>query len=518
MSGPAPWTRWGFATGAASVVLLPAWDAVNQLPALERHWTQPAWLLGGTAVLAVALRWAVIRRHGPAQVARWLIIVAIALLAFDAASYLYAHLKVQIELAAGAHYVRWRSAAIGAAVTFLSAIVIAIWRYGWRASLGSACNALAMLAALPIVAMATFALNVPTRLHEITRSERERPITVVLIFDELDASELAEARDELPHFRALSRTALAATSMFPPANYTTESLPAMLTGEDYAYVKYTLNEIYVQPVGQSEWSRVSERRSLISDAVTQGKRVDVVGWHLPYCRVFVTVQSCWDDASFRVPGQHISLVEWLRAHNQLLRIIDQHRLDRLRSDIRSYSRLFFGLPENFRLRHIGEILDKQAKSLLSVLDAERSDLVFAHLACPHPPSVQAANVDDLDMFAAYRGNLRVCDELLGEVLRRLARQTRSRGTALIVTSDHWFRGLDWLAAGRPEVIPTRRRPVPFLVWLNGADGHAQSTAAVSSSRVLPSVVHSLLSGKQDYPSIRDLIDKQGDGVTRLRIF
>lgn len=521
-------TRSLFALGLASLALLPAWDAVTSLPGADRGWAAWGWLAGATAVLAAAVRWR--PRQGPAAWALGLpLAFLLGLMLVDTAAFLVVHLKTQAVVWAGGHYLQWRKATlIAMPVAAVMTLMWMAWR-GWRASLRTArhlaTQGCTMLAALPLVFSASYLFAGKTSdawspSAAAAATPGPRHTTVVLIFDELDDRVLAQHIDRLPHLRRLQRKALSASSMYPPANYTTESLPGMLSGGDYDYTSYTRSEIHVQAKGSSDWLRLSSQSTLLSDAVSRGEKVDVIGWHLPYCSVFKGLRSCWDDAAWRAPGSQVPLPVWLHGHSRMLGTFEQWQLRGLEDDLSAYSKAFFGAPSNYRLRRIGEIFEAQSQRLLQVLALGDSDLVFAHLTCPHPPSMAAAEVDTLDVFEAYAQNLTRCDQLLGQVQSVLAQ--RSAGHALILTSDHWFRALDWQAQGKPLVVPRQRETVPFYVQLNDADGSLHSTNHTANTRLLPKLVAALSQPARvtapDYGAVRRLIEAETDSETRLRKF
>jgi Sulfatase len=521
MSEQTPGERTAFSLGLCTVALLPAWDAVTSLPASDRTWIPLAWVLGATLVMSAALFVGLMKQRMSPSL-RWLLLVPLAtllaLMVFDTGSFLYAHVKSLIVIYAGAYYGVARLAALVAIPLTALALLTWCWRKGWRPLVHTAQRMLALLAALPLVFTISYLLGTGLKFEAGAVDPPAKHVTVLLILDELDANVIDRRIDRLPNLRRLRNTALTASAMYPPANYTSESLPGMLTGVDFEFASYTRGEIHVLPAGQTHWERLSRQTSIFSDASRKGQRVDIVGWHLPYCSVFSGLQSCWDDAAFLAPGQYVPLHDWLRGHSRVLGALDQWRLDRLKGNVREYSRAFFSAPVNYRLRRIGEIFEQQSARLLQILKRGRSELVFAHLACPHPPSLHREDVDRLDIFEAYERNIESCDRLLGDVEQSLEQLGLLDGYNLIVTSDHWFRGLDWLAAGSPLVVPSERRTVPFYVKIDRRNGTTHSTSSVTNTRVLRAVLGSLADGRADYSKIRSVIEAHGDGATRLRAF
>ena len=115
--------------------------------------------------------------------------------------------------------------------------------------------------------------------------------------------------------------------------------------------------------------------------------------------------------------------------------------------------------------------------------------------------------------------MRVCDAAVRQPHRRglLERGRYADGWALAVTSDHWFRGRDWLDAGRPLSTPSARRPVPFYLLTAGAAA-PETTDVTSNSRVLRRLVIDALDPGFMPARARSLIESQGDSPTILRRF
>jgi hypothetical protein len=520
MTRPAWFSGLPLCLALGTLALLPAWDSVTSLPAHARSAAALGWVVGGTAVLtALLLAMAGAWRAGRNW--RWLVVVGVALpmawLLLESAAFLLVHLKESLVVAAGGRYLFWRNVLGLAGGAALSGALAWTWWRGWGALRAVLSRGLSALGALPLVFVASTFLGSPARTASPENAAPAARTTVVVVFDELDASVLARHIDRLPNFRRLQATAMSADAIYPPANYTTESLPGMISGQDFEEASYTLDEIHVRPAGQVAWQRMSTAPSIFSDAIAAGQRVDVVGWHLPYCAVFRGLSSCWDDAAFRAPGADVSLVEWMLGHSRWVGWFNDRALERKRSDVREFSKAFFASPVNYRLHHIGEIFQAQRERLLSVLRKRQSEMVFAHLACPHPPSQVRAEVGTLDVFEAYDANLLACDRLLGEVTELLGAQSGAKST-LLVTSDHWFRGLDWQDTKKPMTLPRSRRAVPFYLRIGDADGKSHTTAVVSNTRVLRTLGRAMGTPGFDYEQARSVIEREGDGTTRLRRF
>lgn len=509
------------ALGTGTVALLPAWAAVTSLPAHARSAAALAWLVAGSLLLSVLVLLAASAVRQQSRF-RWLIVavvgVPVAVLLFESGAYLYAHMKDSLAVAAGPQYRVWRNI-IGMFLLAAAAVTL-VWvrRRGWTVLARALFSGFGVLAALPVVFVVTVlvAARQPATIDASTAPARN--VTVILVFDELDDSVLDKRIADLPNFRRLRETAMSARAMYPPANYTSESLPGMITGDDYAEAIFARGEVHVKPTGQMRWDRMGAGTSMFSDATARGHRVDLIGWHLPYCNMFKGLHACWDDAAFHAPGAEVPLPQWVLGHSRLFGAYYAQYLQRIESDLHAYSIAFFASPTMYRLHRIGRIFERQRQQLLTALSTRRSELVFAHLACPHPPSLRPESLRTMDMFMAYEANLLACDRLLGEVVALLDDSTGVQTTTLIVTSDHWFRALDWLDSGRPNTVPATRRPIPFYIRIGDGDGRSQSTSMVTNARALRALTRAAGVGDFDYLRARQILESHGDSSTRMRRF
>lgn len=501
--------------GLAAVALLPGWEAILALPAAQRDWIPVVWLLAATLLLAAAVLASTILRGWHRWLLGGLVSVVMALLLVEMGASFYISLKDALAFFAGAHYRAVRNLVGGLLAVCLLVIVVYAARRGLAALVRAATDGLALLAALPVVLVLSYLVTVRESPPEVRAAERT---VVVLVFDELDDSYIAAGVSSLPNFAALRRRALSATQMYPPANYTSESLPGMLTGSTFVEALTSRREVHVREKEGGPWLDLSSTAGVFSDARQQSLQTDLIGWHLPYCSMYRALASCWDDASFRAPGKSVGLLEWLLGQSRLLAMVEDRGLRDMSSDVTEYSRGFFATSAMYRLHRIGEIFGEQRRRLLLAIQGQQRELVFAHLACPHAPSMDKEKVGKLDMYVAYSDNLQRCDTLLGEVIAALEAGVRSKGWALVVTSDHWFRGRDWREAGKPSIAPPARRTVPFYVLVNGEDGRAYSTASLSNSRVLRRLVAAASETTFSYEKAKSLIETFGDAPTVLRPF
>jgi hypothetical protein len=229
--------RLAFALGVAVITLLPAWDAIGALPPHATSLAAWAWMLGATALVAIAVVLAAGRRGVQRAVAVLVLAVVLAPLLIDTAMFVADTLRDALVRAAGAHYRSARAAVLLLGVVL--AVGLAIWarRGPWPKIRRRGIATVSLLAPLPLVVALGALWPAADEGRDGAAAAPAARRLVVLVFDELDATEVARSAADLPNLRRLSALGLNASSMFPPANYTAESLPALLSGEDYEVAK-----------------------------------------------------------------------------------------------------------------------------------------------------------------------------------------------------------------------------------------------------------------------------------------
>ena len=221
----------------------------------------------------------------------------------------------------------------------------------------------------------------------------------------------------------------------------------MIAGENFERATYSRRDVHVLP-REARTGEPERARNPVRGRRQRGARAALIGWHLPDCTIVRTAYPCWDDAAYRAPGHSISLPVWLLGHSRLYSAAENRWLDGKAADVREYSRAFLSSAQNYRLQHIGEIFADQHNALLQTLESGRSELVFAHLGLsartfPAPrPGRKAGHVSGIRRQPAC-----VRPAAGGRYSGFSSAAATRIGWALAVTSDHWFRGRDWLDAG-----------------------------------------------------------------------
>jgi hypothetical protein len=300
-----------------------------------------------------------------------------------------------------------------------------------------------------------------------------RPRVLWVIFDEMDERMAFAERPaslSLPEFDRLRSESLFATNAFPPAGHTSQSLPALLTGQLISAVKPVGPEelMLTIPARQATvgWSRQPD---IFSDARAAGFNTALVGWYHPYCRVIGDrLTSCrWEPAS------QLALPDRLSVRKNIVR----QQIGLLASipfagDLRS--RLSRTGVEDYGAAHLADYraLLPQAESVAA---NREFGLTFVHMPVPHPPYIYERAKGEFKDAAggSYLDNLALADRTLGELRRAMEQSGSWEQTTVVVSSDHWMRSdywrvrPFWTALDAATFDERVEHHVPFIVKLAG---------------------------------------------------
>jgi hypothetical protein len=297
---------------------------------------------------------------------------------------------------------------------------------------------------------------------------------VLLLIDEWDYRLTFEARLpglDLPELDRIWRHAAIRCALPAPSNRTLLSVPSILTAQQLEDVQVAgPSSILLQPVS-SRLERLDMAGSIFSDAARVQKTSAVIGWYIPYCRVFrnALTQCSWSEASFlHFPFGPSRVENWARMWQS---VISEEPLQQA-----AHARTSLSLQEQ----------------LLSVIREPSIDLVYAHLPVMHEPYFFDRKTHAFDHHESwprgYWDSLALLDDLLARTTKALEDSGLAERTALILTSDHSLR--------TSRMIDGKTDPrVPVIVrapWLKGPS--ITRTPATSSAAVVRPLVRRLLAG------------------------
>jgi hypothetical protein len=304
---------------------------------------------------------------------------------------------------------------------------------------------------------------------------------VWVLFDEWDYRLTFEDRPRdlvLPELAALAGASLVARRAYTPGSYTNVSIPSLLTGQAIgSLVALSEDEADVTLTPGLVKRRLRDLESVFGDLRRQGISTAVVGWHLPYCRIW---------------GEALDYCEWQE--------LDGVRVMRGKTVIESLRDVFRSFLETGVLSPLGVSLmaerasgtcQKLVAASESVLRNKQYRFVFLHLPIPHPPFYYDRHTggsrNGNHYVTGYLDHLALLDRTLGRLVNALRESGSWDSTALLISSDHSYRSA--------RALDGKWDPrVPFILRIP----HSERSTVVEfafSTRVSSRLVTDLLAGR-----------------------
>lgn len=373
----------------------------------------------------------------------------------------------------------WRYAIIGATTLLIFGLAVAYRQrfYAllfWILALISPYAAINFIDAIADLAM----VDTKSRLEPVApavSAQRAAQRVVVVVFDEWDYNALYSKRDptvKTPVLDELRAESAVATEAFAPANMTRVSIPAMLTGSLLAEARVKDEaELQLRHPGGSQWLDFRKSETLVTDALRQGLKVAVLGWYHPYDRLFPLspnlLARTWGYPAF----------EGFRRESLIGCMVAQ---------------LGFLAWPSFGRWSSGELYKSLHTAALEAVGNPALDLVYLHYGIPHNPGIYDPVAGKLtstlsNATQGYLGNLALADRSLGEIRQRIMESGLADATALVLTSDHWWRSAPW-------VVKETGYPVPLIVRPARSGSGATIDTPISTTSVR-ALVAELLQGR-----------------------
>jgi len=270
------------------------------------------------------------------------------------------------------------------------------------------------------------------------------PRAVVLIFDEMDGEFAFQARPpwiRMPQFDRFAQDYGSYPNCWPVAGETYRSLPSLATGRPWlGAVPGRGLEVQLKSVPDGTWRTWTETDDLFASVGNRGWHTRMEQWHHTFPTAFLdrrpgltVYHQCdlpgWEQAAWAYRTAPGALRRsWACVGANLGRTVR-----RLRD---------LGDMDEVPVRRQTMIL-KLFQDLKDTLALRRSDLVWAHLPCPHAPAFwdarQGRFLGSRVPGASNLDNMAYADLILGEVRAQLERQGDWDGALVVVTADHWQR-------------------------------------------------------------------------------
>ena len=268
---------------------------------------------------------------------------------------------------------------------------------------------------------------------------------VWLLFDELDQALTFFDRPSsvrLPAFDQFRNQAVFAINSQQVSSATEIAIPSMLIGKEITRAYPVSNrDLMIRPAGTKQVISWRKHSTLFSEAFNLGKRLEIVGFYHPYCRIFSGLyERC---SQFSMNTVHTDVRDSL--------------LENMKSQIISM------LPINRRRNAVVTYL-KISKDITKAVADPSIDLVYGHLSVPHGPNIYRRQTGEFTYFNtdpdAYFDNLVLADKLLAQIRASMEQIGLWDQTTVVISSDHGLR--------HSRLVDRERdRRVPFVLKLPG---------------------------------------------------
>ncbi len=307
----------------------------------------------------------------------------------------------------------------------------------------------------------------------LNTSSRHRVVWV--IFDEWDQRVTFDQRPaglRLPNIDAFARNSVVATNAYPPSGATQLSLPSLMTGQYLKMVEFGgPDRLLIQAVGSSGLVDFRAIPNVLTKAAAAGMRVAIVGWCLPYARIFPDTSHFW--------------VRWGAAPRAQM-----FRANQVSSAMLAQLRFVFA-PQTGRQEAVN-LYARLHEAARQAVSSSAVDIAFLHYPIPHSPSVYdmerrvLSDHGSLEASDFYVNNLALVDRTLGELLADLDAANLRDSTTVVLSSDHWWRTADVLDGQIDHRIP--------LMIQIGGDRRARVCNARINTVSVTSIINDILSG------------------------
>ena len=310
---------------------------------------------------------------------------------------------------------------------------------------------------------------------------------VWIVFDEMD-QRLAfdERRSDLkmPELDRLRKTAVCAVQAFPPSGSTSTSLPSLIGGRLVKYVQITgPTNLSIRYFGSSQFVHWTDEPNIFRRARAMGLNVGLGGWYHPYCRLLASDVTYCEWEPIELVSNTVGRTFGLAAANQLRSLFETS----------IYSPFGQSLDTKTRVRREAQLLDWGKR-----LTADPSiGVVFLHLQPPHTPFTYNRRSGTFDLrnsgVQGYIDALADVDRTFGEIRRAMEKARLWESSAVLVSSDHWYRSATVLD-GKSD------HRIPFLLKLPGqtsAATYSQPFNTVVSQELVQCILKKQLFTSQD---------------------
>lgn len=252
-----------------------------------------------------------------------------------------------------------------------------------------------------------------------------------LLFDEFDNEYLQKNLDYLPTLKELISKSFIHHQFYTPAEYTLDSIPAILMGSSTKNTKIKYGKLSIVNLENQE-IKFNKKNSIFADLDKRNLKSSIfgvtvaAGGGLPYCRVF-NIHTCYDKLNFKK-----ETVGFFKSIEIFFHITYISRLYNL------HARLSFEEDEiKYKEEYIkiSKLMFENSSNFINT----NTDFIYIHYLFPHSPGISEQFID-LTNFKAqlsdYEKNFFIVEKTISKIITDLQKY---QGSLLIVTSDHWYK-------------------------------------------------------------------------------
>ena len=296
------------------------------------------------------------------------------------------------------------------------------------------------------------------------------PHVLWFLFDEWDESLTYRHRPvnlKLPELDRFRDQSFHAERAFPSSHETVVSIPSLLVGKTFIDKYFnSAGELLMIYDPQQPPRRLSAEPSVFSEARGAGFNAGIVGFYLPYCRLFGATYCEWNCAIGFLPEEW----EYPVSVGRQMALMAQRQVGHLPFAGRLGIARAFGTTLKPSLHAITYRQTHQA-ALRAIVDS-RLNLVFVHWNVPHLPAIYDAAKDRFsnDLARTYLDNLRLVDRTVRDIRLTLEGAGLWESSTILMTADHPFRigrGPRWVGLPPSAGNVTQASEVPFLLKMAG---------------------------------------------------
>ena len=263
---------------------------------------------------------------------------------------------------------------------------------------------------------------------------------LVVIFDEWDYEYTFIRRPPQIRLPEIDRFAADYTSFqncWPPSGETIRSIPSLYTGAWWlGAVPQTGGDVLLKDPASLAWQPWSTTPDLFTTLGKAGWRSSLIQWWQVYGPDYLQYRPGLEVFHYDAdPLWAETRNAYASFHGSLLR-----QAASLGRAYRSYFRFF--RPRNGVPARV-ELVQQMRSEILSQLQDQKHDLVWAHVPFPHSPAIIRARtgqyLDRPDPAVSNLENMVLVDQTVGDIRRTLESLQAWDQTLIILTSDHWQR-------------------------------------------------------------------------------